>query len=1235
MEATLASDRFRERWPGIMDSLDNIDRDDALILKYLLGELPEDSRSEVEDRIFNDDRFFEQVEIVRGELTDAYIQGLLTEEERDKFAQHHLISGRELAHFALAGSLKRADSPGQQSRPSLDWTKDPGLGLQGEAQGIHSGTVARRAFLQAFAVAAAFMIVALGFGLGTWRMFFYRSDTQKGLAALQGAYRDRRPLQARISDFPYAPFIQLRGSDPIVTDSLAHDRAERILLDAVFEHSEPSSHFALGRFYLADRQFEKAIEQFETSLNADDQNAQLHSDLGVALLEKGKLDRRSDESGKGLEELGKALEHFDRALRLNSNQVSALFNRALTYQELSLLQKAQADWTEYLKQDTASEWSAEARRNLSLLEERLKQTTRSKEDPLRDFLSAFNTRNDDAAWRVICQSRDVLGQKLVWPHLLDTYLESSIAGRERDPSPHLQPLAYLGELEFIRSGDRFVRDLATFYATASKSQRKLLVEGRGFLERGRMLSVQSKALEAIDAYGRARDRFAQCGDVMEAEYASHWIAYSYLGASESRKGMDAFNAIVPRLRRQNYKWLLMLSLHYLAGAEYNAGYYSSGISHNREAYALAEAIGDTIGSFNTAAFLGEQFRYLGNHSESLNRLSRALDLLDKSALNPIQLGQLHHILGLAFASVDLPAAAAAFQSESLRLASEISNLRLMSLTSRDLGVLYGRIGSYDEGLRYGQNALETARQLTDNKVRTTMMAMALSTIADLKRQSNDFTGAIETYTNCLSVYGRLDFRYGAYEAQKNRLSCYISLGDTDSAHRELDDTLKVLEEHRMVIRETELRNEFFDQEQSVYDLAMEFSYFTENSPWKAFEYSEMCRARTLLGSVKGLASDSESNVAATPIISEVSRPLPLSEIQKRIPPDGMIVQYAILRNNLLIWVIGHERLATIAKHLSGEKLRELTLRFARTISTESRMHLREERENSIELYKLLIQDVTPLLDHCRAVYVVPDKELDSLPFSALLCPTSGHYLIEDFPVSVVPSSSFLALAAHNRAIRSNAAADRLLCVGNPRLSEALSRGLPDLPSATREAGGIAKLYRNTCLLVGAEATRSRVLREMVRSDVIHLSLHSVRNPLAPGGTQLLVGGEPSEGDTHSEACINTQDISSLPLHRPRLVVLSACETGISKHYDGEGMISLARPFMASGIPAVVVSLWAVDSGATADLMMYFHRYRTTENLPAVEALRAAQVDMLHSKEGSFARPYYWAAFEVMGGVGGC
>jgi CHAT domain-containing protein len=102
----------------------------------------------------------------------------------------------------------------------------------------------------------------------------------------------------------------------------------------------------------------------------------------------------------------------------------------------------------------------------------------------------------------------------------------------------------------------------------------------------------------------------------------------------------------------------------------------------------------------------------------------------------------------------------------------------------------------------------------------------------------------------------------------------------------------------------------------------------------------------------------------------------------------------------------------------------------------------------------------------------------------------------------------------------------------------------------------------------------------------------------------------------------------MKLPRTKLVILSACQTGLGHYYRGEGIVSLVRPFLALKVPTVVASLYSVDSQATAALMIDFHRLRKKKNLGAGDALRTAQRNMI--ADATFRHPFYWASFIAVG-----
>jgi CHAT domain-containing protein len=95
-----------------------------------------------------------------------------------------------------------------------------------------------------------------------------------------------------------------------------------------------------------------------------------------------------------------------------------------------------------------------------------------------------------------------------------------------------------------------------------------------------------------------------------------------------------------------------------------------------------------------------------------------------------------------------------------------------------------------------------------------------------------------------------------------------------------------------------------------------------------------------------------------------------------------------------------------------------------------------------------------------------------------------------------------------------------------------------------------------------------------------------------------------------------------------LIVLSACETGLGKEIQGEGLVGLTRGLMYAGAERLVVSLWQVSDEGTAVFMQEFYKQMLQENKPANEALRATQLKMWQQEK--WRNPNYWAAFTFLG-----
>ena len=101
------------------------------------------------------------------------------------------------------------------------------------------------------------------------------------------------------------------------------------------------------------------------------------------------------------------------------------------------------------------------------------------------------------------------------------------------------------------------------------------------------------------------------------------------------------------------------------------------------------------------------------------------------------------------------------------------------------------------------------------------------------------------------------------------------------------------------------------------------------------------------------------------------------------------------------------------------------------------------------------------------------------------------------------------------------------------------------------------------------------------------------------------------------------EASGLNLWGTRLVVLSACGTGLGEVRNGDGVYGLRRAFVLAGTESLVISMWPVSDYVTRELMTNYYK-NLKQGLGRGESLRRVQLEML--KRPNRRHPFYWASF---------
>jgi CHAT domain-containing protein len=96
-----------------------------------------------------------------------------------------------------------------------------------------------------------------------------------------------------------------------------------------------------------------------------------------------------------------------------------------------------------------------------------------------------------------------------------------------------------------------------------------------------------------------------------------------------------------------------------------------------------------------------------------------------------------------------------------------------------------------------------------------------------------------------------------------------------------------------------------------------------------------------------------------------------------------------------------------------------------------------------------------------------------------------------------------------------------------------------------------------------------------------------------------------------------------------LVVLSGCHSGGGAVLPGTGLLGLTRAWLMAGAQAVIGTNWATPDESGAIFGALYRNLSAGRGAHPADALRAAQLEMIHAG-GWRAQPSYWGAYFVVG-----
>jgi CHAT domain-containing protein/Tfp pilus assembly protein PilF len=189
--------------------------------------------------------------------------------------------------------------------------------------------------------------------------------------------------------------------------------------------------------------------------------------------------------------------------------------------------------------------------------------------------------------------------------------------------------------------------------------------------------------------------------------------------------------------------------------------------------------------------------------------------------------------------------------------------------------------------------------------------------------------------------------------------------------------------------------------------------------------------------------------------------------------------------------------------------------------------------------------------------------------------------------------------------------------------------LPRLQFTRQEASAITTAAPPGQSLKALDFKASRataISPDLASFRIVHFATHALLNNEHPELSGLVLSLVDEQGKPQN-GFLDLQDIYNMNLPAD-LVVLSACETGLGRRIEGEGIVGLTRGFMYAGASRVAASLWKIDDRATAEFIRRFYGALLGQKMSPAAALRVAQLAIQNDRRWS--SPYYWAAFQIQG-----
>ena len=797
-------------------------------------------------------------------------------------------------------------------------------------------------------------------------------------------------------------------------------------------------------------------------------------------------------------------------------------------------------------------------------------------------------------------------------------------------------------------------------------------EGTAYGNLGIAYHLLSEYRIAIEYHKRRLKIAQEIGDPSGegAAYGNLGIAYHSL--SEYRKAIEYHKKLLKIAQEIGDRSGEGAAYGNLGGAYQSLGDYRKAIEYVEKLLKIAPEIGDRSGEGAAYGNLGSAYQSLSDYRKAIKYHEKLLKIAQEIG-DQFGEGTAYVNLGIAYHSLSEYRKAIEYLEKGLKIAQEIGDRSGEGAAYGNLGCAYQLLGDYQKAIEYREKRLKIAQEIGDRSGEETAYGNLGSTYGSL----GDYRKAIEYLEKQLKIAQEIGDRSGEGIAYGNLGNSYHLLGDYRKAIEYVEKSLKIEQEigerDREGCRYCNIGMFYFSLEQfenaadnfgcSVEAFNAVRSCLKSKDEWKIkfrelYEraYSGLWKSllrtqkldEALLAAERGRAQTLSDNLLIEyklPASLSVDTIDPRETISHLLTKVSLPIIFLAIEGLMInIWFLSRGKKDIFRKgRLEGDRtendpvcalLQSCLEKIQNEVSVgcEDRTldELTRDCPSNREVCEEVKKPFQSLDNHFKAFYdaiIGPivdllgpqDDELFIVPDGAL-CFTPWAAVIESIRIRTVPSltSYQLYLSVPEGHHKKTGA----LLVGNPCLKQ-LKKPLDDLPGAQEEVEMIASIL-STRPLTGRQATKAEVIGRMSSVGLIHVAAHG--NELTGEIALSPNPGWASKFPQRKDYILKISDVQAANL-RARLVVLSCCHSGRGRVLKGEGVVGIARAFLAAGARSVLVTLWAIDSEATMVFMKSFYEH-LKEGKTACAAIHQSMKSLRESEE--FSEMRYWAPFQLIG-----